>query len=351
MSPSQAGTMRAAVFQGPGALAIESRPIPVAQPGGVVLRVRACAVCGSDLRTLQHGNRRIAPPRVLGHEIAGDVVAVGEGVTSVVVGDRVSTGADVPCGACAACAGGRPNNCATNLAIGYQWDGGFAEYVHLDRLVVDGGPLATFDASLPYAHAALAEPLACCINGYQRLGPLPGPHLLVFGAGPIGLMLAMLGRAQHGVERVTIVEPNPIRRARAALYAEHVLDTDGAVDAVRRLTDGRGADVVFTATSAPASHPDAVACVAVRGSVNLFGGLPKGSPPTPLDTNWIHYREALVTGSHGSTPAQHRAALALIEAGTVDVGQLITDTVSLENLPSAMNQAREGAMNKVVMQA
>ncbi len=344
-------SMRAAVFRGPGAFAVEDVPAPSVSPGAVLVRVRACALCGSDLRTLQHGHARVAPPRVLGHEIAGDVVAVGEGVTSLRVGDRVSTGADVPCGACVACLGGRPNNCATNLAIGYQWDGGFAELVHLDPRVVRGGPLATFGDDLDYALAALAEPLACCLNGYERLGALPGASLLVFGAGPIGAMLALLGRARMGIERVLVVDPNPARRARAAAFADVVLPFDADLpEAVADLTGG-GADVVFTATSAPASHPMAVACVAMRGSINLFGGLPKGGPPVALDTNRIHYREALVTGSHGSTPAQHAAALALIADGVVPVGTLISERVTLEELPAAAERARSGEVLKVVMQA
>ncbi|MCO4771991.1 MAG: alcohol dehydrogenase catalytic domain-containing protein [Deltaproteobacteria bacterium] len=344
--------MKAGVFRGPGQFFIEERPQPEAAPGGVLLAVKACAVCGSDLRTLKHGNPRIAPPRVLGHEIAGDVVAVGEGVTSLQVGDRVSTGADVPCGECAPCRQGRPNNCATNLAIGYQWDGGFAEFVHLDARVLAGGPIATFGAALPYAHAALAEPLACCINGFERLPPRPGgEHLLVFGAGPIGLMLAMLGRARHGIERVTVVDPLPARRASAAPFADDVLDSEGCVEAVMDLTDGRGADVIFTANSAPSSHPQAIDCVAVRGVVNLFGGLPKDHGPVPLDTNRIHYREALVTGSHGSTPAQHAAALALIADGVVPVADLISERVSLDELPAAMERARTGEALKVMMQS
>lgn len=341
--------MKAAVFRGPGQLSIERRPVPEAAPGGVVIRVRACAVCGSDLRTLKHGHTRVTPPRILGHEIAGDVVAVGAGVTNFAVGDRVSSGADVPCGACPACAAGRPNNCATNLAIGYQWDGGFAEYVAMDRLVVEAGPLATFDPSLSYELASLAEPLACCINGYERLGALPGPRLLIFGAGPIGLMLAMLGRAHHGIEHVTVVEPNPSRRLSAAPFVDKVLDPADDVAAAVQLAGG--ADVIFTATSAPESHPLAVQCVAPRGSINLFGGLPKDGAPVALDTNLIHYREALVTGSHGSTPAQHRAALALIEGGELPMGQLITDRVPLDELPQAMERARSGEALKVVMQA
>ena len=344
-------TMRAAVFRGPGELHVEERPVPTVGAGEVLLRVRACAVCGSDLRTLRHGHSRVAPPRVLGHEIAGEVAAVGEGVTSLSVGDRVSTGADAPCGACSACRSGAPNHCATNLAIGYQWDGGFADYVVLDQRMVDGGPVATFDASLPFVDAALAEPVACCLNGWERLPASARGHVVILGAGPIGLMLAMVGRALGRLDTVTFVDPLAPRRATAAPFADHVVDVPDALDAVLDHTGGRGADVVFTANSAPSSHPLAVDLVAIGGAINLFGGLPKGTGPVAIDTNRLHYREAILTGSHGSTPDQHARALALIADGTVGAGAVVSETVAVDGLPDAARRAMTGEALKVVMTA
>jgi len=340
--------MKAAVLHGPGDLRIEHAPTPQAPPGGVLVRVEACAVCGSDLRIAAEGNARIVGPRILGHEIAGEVVAVSPGVSQVAVGDRVSTGADVPCGACPPCLAGRGNNCATNYAVGYQWDGGFAEYVAFHSLVVDGGPMATFGPELPFDHAALAEPLACCLNGFERAPLAPGGTLAIFGGGPIGLLLAMVGRELFGARDVIVVEPVAARRAFAARFADCVLDTTDPVAAILDRTNG-GADALFTANPVAATHAQAIAAVAVRGVVNLFGGLPHSQPRVPLDSNWIHYREATVTGSHGSTPAQHARALRLIESGRVPVHDLITDTTDLAGLPAALDRARRGDALKVIV--
>ena len=128
--------MLAALWHGPHDIRIEKKPIPEVLPGSVLVKVKACAICGSDLRIKGDGNPRINAPRILGHEIAGEVVKLGDGVDNYAIGDRVSTGADVPCGNCNHCKSGRPNCCDLNLAIGYQFDGGFAEYILLDPLVV-----------------------------------------------------------------------------------------------------------------------------------------------------------------------------------------------------------------------
>ncbi|MBM3501130.1 MAG: L-threonine 3-dehydrogenase, partial [Armatimonadetes bacterium] len=133
--------MKAAVYQGTDQLVIQDMPTPTAGPGEVLVRVRACAVCGSDIRIYHHGNPRVVPPAVIGHEIAGDVAQVGEGVEGFRVGDRVASGADVPCGVCPACRDGRGNNCPVNYAIGYQFPGGFAEYILFNKTAVDFGPL------------------------------------------------------------------------------------------------------------------------------------------------------------------------------------------------------------------
>ena len=137
--------MLTAVWHGPNDMRLEERPVPEVVYGSVLVKVKSCAICGSDLRILGEGNPRINPPRILGHEISGEIVEVGEGVINYVVGDRVATGADVPCGECDQCKSGLPNCCNINYAIGYQFDGGYAEYVLLDPRVVKYGPLQKFD--------------------------------------------------------------------------------------------------------------------------------------------------------------------------------------------------------------
>lgn len=332
--------MLAARWHGPLDLRLEKVPIPKVAPKSVLVKVYACAVCGSDNRIFRFGDARVVSPRTIGHEIAGKVVDVGSGVTRFRPGDRVTVGADIPCGECDHCRAGRPNCCQTNLAIGYQYDGGFAEYLLLEPLVVEQGPIQKFSSGLDYEIAALAEPLACCLNGYQRvLGASPvGGTVVVFGAGPIGIMLTMLAPLK-GADRVIVIEPNTERR-QAALVAGADVSIDpeklDSVKTVMNLTDGKGADMIFTACPSLESQRDAMAMVATRGVVNLFGGLPKDTPKLEIYSNEIHYKEACVTGSHGSTPEQHKEAIELIERKVISVEQLISRRLSLPALVSFM---------------
>ena len=150
-------TYRASLYTGIDQLTVTDLPMPVVDENSILVRVRACAVCGSDIRIFHHGNNRVTPPQTLGHEIAGDVVQVGKYVTKFNVGDRVAIGADVPCGECAFCEAGIGNNCQINYAMGYQFAGGFAEYVLLNRTVVNFGPVHKLPDHVSYREGALAE--------------------------------------------------------------------------------------------------------------------------------------------------------------------------------------------------
>lgn len=347
-------SMQAAVLYGLDDLRLERRPVPEAVPGSVILKVDACAICGSDLRILKSGNPRITGPRIIGHEVAGTVVDVGEGCGKFMVGDRVSVGADIPCGKCHHCIGGHANNCDVNLAIGYQFEGGFAEYIRLDPVVVQYGPVKRFSAALSSAEAALAEPLGCCINGYETVFMTKGASVAVFGAGPIGIMLISLAKSLYGSRQVISIEPQANRRATALKYgADFAIDptVDNVYERVMDITGGAGIDRIFTACPAVETHEQAVAMVAKRGFVNLFGGLSKGSRPIQVDSNWLHYREAYLTGSHGATPAHHAHALELIEQGVIDAKGFITHEVPLSKIAEGFRIAESGDAVKVVIRA
>jgi L-iditol 2-dehydrogenase len=346
--------MLAAVWHGPNDLRLENRPLPKVLPGTVLIKVEACAICGSDLRIMGDGNSRINPPHILGHEIAGEIVELGQGVKNFSVGDRVSTGADIPCGKCNHCRLGRPNCCDTNLAIGYQFDGGFAEYILLDPLVVKHGPMKKFSEKLSWNNASLAEPLACCINGYERafINKDKVGTIVIFGAGPIGLMLLLLGRNYYNVDQIVIVEPSKNRRQIASqLGADFVIDPDemDPVLSVMDFTNQQGANLIFTACPVVKTHTQAIQMVAKRGVVNLFGGVPKTDLPISLLSNFIHYREAYITGSHGSTPKQHSMALDLIEKKVIDISKIVSNTVSLSKIHEGFEIASNGTSAKVII--
>jgi L-iditol 2-dehydrogenase len=346
--------MLAAVWYGPNDLRLENKPIPKVLPGTVLVKVKSCAICGSDLRIMGDGNPRINAPHILGHEISGEIVELGSDVINYTIGDRISTGADVPCGNCDHCRAGRPNCCDINFAIGYQFDGGFAEYILLNSLVVKYGPMKKFSESLLWDYAALAEPLACCINGYERAlyTKAMGGSIVIFGAGPIGLMLLMLGKNYYNADQIIIIEPSKIRREIASkLGANFVIDPIklDPVNLVMDLTKQQGANLIFTACPVVETHSQAIQMVAKRGVVNLFGGVAKTDLPITLLSNFIHYREAYITGSHGSTPTQHSLALDLIDNGIIDVSEIVSNNVPLSQIHDGFSIAASGKSGKVII--
>lgn len=270
--------MRVVRYYAPGDLRIEEAPEPSPGPGAVKIRVRACSTCGTDLKIYRHGHHRIDPPRVLGHEIAGEIAELGEGVDGWAVGDRVQVIAAIPCGNCAECRAGHMTVCPNQESMGYQYDGAFAAYtiVPAKVLAVDG--LHRIPDGVSFAEASVAEPLACVLNGQELARVDAGDDVVVVGSGPVGCLHVRLARAR-GAARVFLVEVNAERLARAAALVR----PDAAVDAgegpvadqILKLTDGRGADVVITAAASAAAQQEAVTYAARRGRVSLFGGLPR----------------------------------------------------------------------------
>ena len=345
--------MKAALYTGLNQIAVCTVPDPILTDSyGVILKVHSCSVCGSDLRIFHHGNPRVKPPQVIGHEIAGEVVAVGPEVHHLKPGDRVAVGADVPCGECHWCREGLGNNCQINYAIGYQFHGGYAEYMPLNATTVRFGPVHKIPDGLSFEVAALAEPLACVINGLEMCRIGLGDTVAVIGAGPAGIMLMKLARS-FGASRVIGVQRSRARIPEAQRLggADTIIcSQDGdPVSALLDLTNGEGADVVITANSSVETHTQALKMARQRGRINFFGGLPAGSPPIEMSSNLIHYRELLLTGSHGSVPRQHRIALDLLASGVIDGAALITHTYPLDAITDAFAMAESHAGLKVVV--
>ncbi|MCD7898084.1 MAG: alcohol dehydrogenase catalytic domain-containing protein [Planctomycetaceae bacterium] len=343
--------MKAAILEGLDTMAVRDVPEPACGDDEALLRVRACAVCGSDIRIYHYGNDRVTMPAIMGHEIAGDIVAVGKNVTRVAVGDRVALGADVPCGKCYWCQNGMGTNCSINYAVGYQFAGGFQEVMVLNRTILDYGPVTIIPDSLSYAEAAIAEPLACAINGLELANFSLGKSLCVIGLGPIGCMMLELSRV-FGAKKVFAAQRSRQRMemARAFLPGARFIATEDEdlVETVMRETGGHGVDCVVTTAGTVQAHADAINMVAHRGYVNLFGGL-KNQPPLTIDSNLIHYRECFVMGSHGSLPRHHRTAVDLIEAGHVSASRYVSKTFPLENIHDAFRYHESRAGLKVVI--
>lgn len=345
--------MKVARFYAPGDIRLEEITEPQVSAGEVKIRVRNCSTCGTDVKISRSGHPNMTPPQVMGHEIAGEIVDVGDGVVGWVAGDRVQVIAAIPDGTCADCLAGRPTVCAHQLSMGYQFPGGFAEYMIVPREVLRVDGLNRIPEGLGYAEASLAEPLACVLNGQELSRVGPGDVVVVIGSGPIGCLHVRLARAR-GAAKVILVDLNADRLKKAADLVKPDLaipsESTDPVAAVLEATEGRGADVVITAAASGAAQEQGLRMLARRGRLSLFGGLPKDHPTITVDSNLVHYRELTIVGVNGSSPAHNREALELIASGAVPVTDLITHRLPLDDLLEAIEIVARGDGIKVTIE-
>jgi L-iditol 2-dehydrogenase len=350
--------MKVARFYAPGDIRIEDVPEPSPGPAEVKIRVRNCSTCGTDVKIFRSGHQNIDPPRIMGHEIAGEVVEVGSEVGPAgdgrpwVVGDRVQVIAAVPDGTCPDCRRGWMTICPNQTSIGYQYEGGFAEYLIVPRQVLQVDGLNRIPDGVGFDEASVAEPFACAINAQELARVGDGDDVVVIGAGPIGCLHVRLARAR-GASKVFLIDVNAARLELAKRLGADALIDGSTVDpiaAVRDLTDGRGADVVITAAASKVAQQQALSMAIARGRISLFGGLPKDDSVIQSDSNVIHYRELSVVGSYGSAPRHNREALSLIASGTVPVADLITHRLPLDRVADALDLVARGEGIKVVIE-
>jgi L-iditol 2-dehydrogenase len=314
--------MRAAVHVAPGALRVESRPTPAVGPGELLLRVRGCGLCGSDLAKLREAPTGSA---VLGHEVVGEVIAVGVAAGDHVPGERVVVAHHVPCFACHYCRHGSPSMCRTFKASNLD-PGGFAEYV---RVPPENVRHATFrvPAHLSDAAAAFTEPLACCVRAVRRARVGPDQVVAVVGVGAMGGLLLQLAR-RVGAD-VVAVDPVPERRALAERLGAVVASEPARARAtLGERTAGRGADVALLTVGASAVVREALDLVRDGGAVHLFVG--EGEGPLPIGA--MYRRELTLTATYSSSPADLAEAFALIVEGRIEVDPLVSHRLPLDDV-------------------
>lgn len=347
--------MKALRYHAPGDVRVEDVPEPVCGPDEIKIRVRNCSTCGTDVKIRANGHVNITRVTIMGHEIAGEVVEVGaEAPRDFTVGERVQVIAAVPCGDCYECDKGWMEVCQNQTSMGYQYDGGFAEYMIVPKAVLAVDGVNRIPDGVGFDEASAAEPLACAINAQEQLGIEKGDFTVVFGAGPIGCMHIRVARGLYEVGTVVLVDINAERLAlsAAAVQPDIVIDSSkvDVVQEILRLTEGRGADVIITATPANVTQEQAVAMAARNGRISFFGGLPKTNPTITLDSNLVHYRQLHIHGANGSSPAQHRQALSYIADGRIPVADLITEHLPLEKAAEALDIVAAGKAIKVTIE-
>lgn len=337
--------MRAARLYDIGDLRVEEIPRPAVGEGEVLVRVGAGQVCGTDIRMFKQGAAAASPenPLTLGHEIAGVVEGLGRGVDGLAAGDRVAVAPNYGCGVCDLCVSGNTQSCERSQALGVTRDGGFAEYMLVPAAAVRQGNIALVPEHVTLQEAALAEPLSCVYNAFERNDPQPGDVVLIIGAGPIGLMHAKL----YLMAGAGAVIMNDLKKERLELCKTieptiYTASPDELGELLAELSRGRGADIVITAAPAPATHQLALELVAMNGKVSYFGGLPKDKQVVPINTNLIHYKQIWVTGTTRQSLRQYRKTLELIDRGLISLEGLMTRAVGIEEISEVFEDTLNG---------
>ena len=346
-------TMRAAVYRGIDDVRVETVPVPVNAnggigPGEVLVRIQTCGICGTDLKKIHTGSH--SAPRIFGHEMAGTIAMVGEGVTGFAVGDRVMAYHHIPCGECYYCRKQTFAQCETYKKVGctagfVAAGGGFAEYIRVSDWIVGGegktAGLIKVPDDIPFEQAAFIEPVNTCYKAIHLLNLQPDETVLVIGQGPIGILLAALAK-RTGATVLT----SDLYAERHAIAAKFGLDRplDARGDVVRAAADaaeGRGADVVLVAVGADALIRTAMGAVRPGGRVMLFASTQHGE--APFDPAAVCMDEKTLMGSYSASVTFNDDVARLVfegyRDGSFDLTQLISHRFSVEDAVKAIDLA------------
>jgi L-iditol 2-dehydrogenase len=347
----RSGLMKAALLEGIKTLKITEMETPRCKNGEILVKVGACGLCRTDMKAYNQGQQDLRLPRILGHEITGTAAETGAGVSHFKPGDRVQVAPGLPCGCCFYCLGGLHQMCDAVQIMGFHYDGGFAEYVLVPAKGVNHGVLNKMPAHLSFQEAALTEPLACSVNMQETARVGLGDVVVIFGAGPLGILNARLARAR-GAGPLILVEINEERVASATNrdfdYCADAL-TANPVNKIMDITGGRGADVVIPCCPAPETIGYGLNMLAKKGRFGFFSGLLQESKAPVPELNMIHYKELSVYGAYGCSAQHNRTALALLASGAIKVKDMITRTIELDELLYGLEMVAAMKELKIVM--
>ncbi|GAB4305620.1 MAG: zinc-binding dehydrogenase [Promethearchaeota archaeon] len=347
-------TMKAAVFHGVRDVRLEDVPVPEVGPGEVLVKVKAALTCGTDRKSFLRGMKKPTDAkvpyakaiRIFGHEYAGDVVEVGEGVSQFKAGQRVVSANSAPCNRCFYCKNGRHSLCE-NLT--WLW-GAFAEYVKIPAPIVEQNTMVIPD-HVAYEEAALTEPLACVLQGVERSGIGLGDWVVINGVGPIGLMFVVLVKLKGAFIVVTDLSDERLAVAKR-LGADVTINAGNVEDVVaevkRNTPGGRGADVAIEAIGSPATWEKTVLMGRKGATINLFGGCPSNTS-IKVDTSLIHYSELNLLGIFHHAPRYIRRAFDLICAGKIPTKEIVTHRMPLSDVQKALEMIVAGEGIKIAL--
>lgn len=341
--------MRAVFFEGPEKLVLKEIEIPKCEEDGILVKIEACGICGSDIRNYHLGLKDDITHQIMGHEIAGIVVEVGKKVKRFKEGDRVAIAPDVSCGECFYCKRGWVNLCINHRMIGTHFPGGFAQYIYLSSEILSRGIINFIPKNVSFESATISEPASSVIACQERNNITLGDTVVIIGDGPIGCLHLEVAKAR-GAERVIMVGLKRLEMAKT-FNPEHLIDA-GSQDPVREvleITGGLGADVVIVANPVKETQEQAIEMARKRGKIILFGGVSRSDPMTLLNSNLIHYNELDIVGSFSYPAISHEMALRLISQGKISSEKYITATVPLEKIGEGFILAEQGKAMKVIV--
>jgi L-iditol 2-dehydrogenase len=345
--------MLAAIYEGPGRLEVREVPRPECSEDGLVIRVNACAICGTDVRILASGQANVTTPGIIGHEITGVVEEVGPRTVGFRVGDRVAARPNIPCGRCRQCLRGMQNFCTgkDRRSFGYLLPGGFAEYMHVPEQAIRVGAVFRVPDDADLDEVTIFEPFGCVVNGQEMVAPTVGDTVAIVGAGPVGCFHLALAK-MRGASKTVLVDLLASRLGLAERFGPDATVDSSREDPVKRVleeTDGQGADVVIVACSAHRPQEQALEMAARGGRVSYFAGLPHDRPTITFNSNLLHYKQLALYGVTGANFRQHDVAFDLLARRQVDGRTLITHKLPLADILEGFRTVREGEGLKVLI--
>lgn len=346
-------SMRAFIMNEDRKMVVKEMPVPVPSENNMIVKIKYASICGTDFRTFMQGSSKINPPRILGHESAGVVIHAGAYAQSkgFRTGDRVTVAPAIGCGKCWPCRTGHTNMCDSLKTLGFQYEGAFAEQMEIPRHAIEMGNVIKIPDNVSDMSAALSEPAACAYNAQTYLNIQPDDYVVIYGSGYIGCIHAELARLA-GASKIIMVE---IAKPRAEIARKMIPEIilinpreQNTAEEVKRITGGRGTNVVITALSVPSAHTEAQQIAAKMGRISLFGGI-AGEGKGYLDSNLIHYKELSVHGVHATTAAMMKKIMDYVSEGKLNLEKYVSDVYELKDIQKGFEAIRDRNAMKILV--
>jgi len=330
--------VKSVVYYAPGDIRVEDRPKPLEEADSLVVKVKCCAICGTDLKIFQSGNPRCAPPRIIGHEMVGTIVHAGDLVDGFKAGENITMATTIACGKCDYCRLGLQNVCPDAKPISYDFDGAFSEYIKIPQEAIAGGNVIKVPNSGDIEKYAISEPLSCAINAQDIIRVGAGDSVVIVGGGPLGAIHAELAKA-NGAKNVIVVASSGAR-FELLRKLEGITLIDRKIEDVRErvleLTGGLGADAVIVCAPSKEAMEDSLNLARKGGRISYFASLPKGGSELRICNRIVHYNELVIAGCSDSRPEHVSTAVELIKSGKINCDAIITHRLSIDDFANGL---------------